>query len=68
MSAATPMVVSRITGQDVGLTGSIPNSSRMSFCQPTCFQAPCSVIQMMSATRTPRTIVRARPRSLGISR
>ncbi len=68
ISAATARVVSRITGQVVGPTDSIPNSWRMSFCQPTCFHTPWTVIHAMSATRTPSTIVRARPRSLGISR
>ena len=66
--AATATVVSRITGQDVGETGSIPNSSRVSFCHPTCFHTPLRVIHTTSATRIPSTIVRARPRSLGISR
>ena len=67
-SAATAAVVSRITGQDVGEVGSIPNSSRMSFCQPTCFHTAMTVIHAMRTPRTPSTIVRARPLNFGISR
>ena len=38
----------------VGDTGSIPNSSRMSFCQPTCCQTARSVNHATNATRSPR--------------
>ena len=68
ISAATATVVSRITGQVRGDTGSIPNSSRVSFCQPTCCQTAAIVNHATNATSSPRTIVRARPLSFGMPR
>ena len=57
-----------MTGQTVKVTGSIPNSVRISFCQPTWRHAENTTLQPMSAMRIHVVIVRARPLSLGICR
>ncbi len=65
---ATSAVVSAMTGQIIGVIGSMPKSSRVSFCQPTCCHTEVTVDSATKPTSSPSTIVRARPFSVGISR
>ena len=56
------------TGQIVGDVDSIPMILRMSFCQPTNFQALSSTRTMPMPMTRPSAIERARPLRPGICR